>query len=126
MAEQRVEINRTLVGLVTIACFVAAAAIWVFDLEQEHLWLSGFIRVGLLMGALWLALPSGRRPAAWAHVSPATIPLLLVAIVILIRVPFRIAVLVLVVLVVAALVLRPRGRPGHASRTPEPRDPAGQ
>ncbi len=53
------------VGLAAAGCFVLAAGLYVLR-PEEALWRAGALRVGLVMGALWLALPSRDRAAAWA------------------------------------------------------------
>ncbi len=105
-----VEINRPLVGILAIACFVGAGVVWGFDLEQDQtLWMAGFIRVGLLMSAFWLALPSKGRPAAWANVSPWTFAGLIVALFAMTRYP-KMALGMIAVLVVLHFFIRPRVR----------------
>lgn len=65
-------------------------------------------RVGIVMAALWLALPTRDRPAAWANVSLASaLPLVLVALA-LFRIPFRILLPLAGIVLLAGLVLRPR------------------
>lgn len=108
MATEKIEINRPLVGILTICCFLGAAAVSVLR-PQEDLWIAGFIRVGLLMGALWLALPTRSRPAAWANVSPATFVGLIVAILLLPRYP-RLILPAMAILLVLHVVLKPRKR----------------
>lgn len=105
MTDHQVPVNRTLVGLIALACLGAALTIGIVD-TWENLWCAAFVRVGLLMGAFWLALPSRHREAAWANVSPYTILAALVAVVIVAR--WRSAVPIVIVIAVLALVLRPR------------------
>jgi hypothetical protein len=107
MTDQRVPVNRSLVGLIALACLGAAATIGILDTWQ-NMWCAAFVRVGLLMGAFWLALPSRHREAAWANVSPYTILAALVAVFVVAR--WRSALPIVVVIAVLALVLRPRQR----------------
>ena len=110
MNNQSVPINRPLVGIITVACFVAAGVIWQFRLDAENqMWLAGFVRVGLLMGAFWLALPSKGRTAAWANVSPWTLAGILLAIFTVVRFPRTIVPLVLS-LGLIGIFLRPKQR----------------
>ena len=105
-----VEINRPLVGILAIACFVGAGVVWGFELENEqNLWVAGFIRVGLLMSAFWLALPSKGRAAAWANVSPWTFAGLIAALFAMTRYP-KMAMGMIIVLVVLHFFIRPRIR----------------
>ncbi len=60
--------KRFRVGLIALICLAVAIGAFVTgDLNSP--WVSACLRVGLVMGALWLALPTKTRPAAWAHLS---------------------------------------------------------
>ena len=120
---KRTTISRPLVGLITLALLGTWGAMWLLhaagavDAESQplKLWWAGFGRVGLVMLALWLALPSKDRPAAWANVSkPMLVGVLLVVVLVAVR-PW-IAVPLLAFLAIASLFLRPR-----AKRRPESR-----
>lgn len=106
MTDTQVPVNRSLVGLLAIICVVAGAAVGYFD-SLENVWCGSFVRTGLLLGAFWLALPSGRREAAWANVSPWTLVAALGAALIFVRRP-KIFFVILAVLIVAAVVIKPR------------------
>lgn len=41
--------------------------------NANEMWIAGFMRAGLMTGAVWLALPTKNREAAWANVSPWTL-----------------------------------------------------
>ena len=110
MTDQKIEINRTMVGIITVGCFIAAGVIWWLDLEKgNRLWQAGFIRVGLLMGAFWFALPTKYREAAWANVSPWTFVGILLAVLLLPRYP-RVILPAIVVLSILGWFLRPKKR----------------
>lgn len=110
MANQAtIEINRPLVGILAFACFIGAAVVWGFDLEQDKLWRAGFIRVGMLMSAFFIALPKKGRAAAWANVSPWTFAGLILAVFAIARFP-KVAISMLIVLAVIHFVFRPRQR----------------
>ncbi len=68
---RKVPINRTAVGLIALGCLVASLGLFFFY-PEDVMWRSGFTRIGLLMGAFWLALPTKKRDAAWASVSLQT------------------------------------------------------
>lgn len=109
--DDKITISRTMVGVLTIGCFVLAGVVkmvW----PSDAMWFAGFIRVGLVMGALWLALPTKTRPAAWANVSPATFVGLLVGAVLLPRYP-RVVVVSGIILLALNFVLKPRGSRGR-------------
>lgn len=108
MANKEIEISRPLVGFLTLGCF--AGAIYVFMMHPDQkLWLSGFIRVGLLMTAFWIALPTRTRPAAWSRVSPLTFVLLLAGLLVLPRYP-RLIIPLGIVVGLLSVFLRPRRR----------------
>ena len=69
MAQQKVPVNRTLTGFLTIACLVVGFGA-LFYMPERRAVAAAFIRVGVLLGAFWLALPTKTREAAWANVSP--------------------------------------------------------
>ena len=73
MARQTtININRPLVGICALLCF-AGALVLLFtggDSQDTQLWLAACVRVGLLLSAFWIAMPTSTRAAAWANVSP--------------------------------------------------------
>lgn len=69
MSSDSRQVNRALVGVLAIACLIGAFVVYLFD-SWENIWCGSFVRVGLLLGAFWLGLPSKGRAAAWADVSP--------------------------------------------------------
>lgn len=118
---QKIAVNRPLVGILAVVCLGAAVAIGVAfpDDNTWNLWQGGFMRVGLLLSAFWLALPTRNREAAWANLSPSTFIAVLIVLMALVRFPLRIMVPLLAVLIVIGLLLRPRDkkRPiNHPSR----------
>lgn len=111
MAQQKVAVNRTLTGILTIVCLVSGFAMLVYMPAREAV-AAALIRVGLLLGAFWLALPTKTREAAWANVSPALlIGSLAAAVAIAVR-PALIRVLlpILVALLIVGYVLKPRDK----------------
>jgi hypothetical protein len=74
--------KRFLVGGVALFCLVSAAALWIFtEKPEENAFLAGVTRVGIVMGALWLALPKHGENVAWGKTATLLIPaLILVAI----------------------------------------------
>ncbi|MGH7127927.1 MAG: hypothetical protein ACREJB_02165 [Planctomycetaceae bacterium] len=112
MSSKHVTINRTLVGVLALGCLAAALALWLAGPDQESLslWQAGFVRVGLVLVALWIALPSRHRPAAWANLSLPMFIGGLIALVALLRIPLRILLPLAVVLAIVGVLVRPRGR----------------
>ena len=74
MNDAKIPVNRNLVGILAIACLVSALVIFLKypGNESWQLWQAGFTRVGLVMCAFWLALPSRYQQAAWANLSATT------------------------------------------------------
>ena len=113
--QEKVPINRPLVGILALVCLGAGATIFFIYRgdESSQMWQAGFTRVGLVMVALWLALPSRKRNAAWANVSWTTFIGLILALFAVARFKWAVIPAVLVIAVVGS-VLRPREkrRPG--------------
>lgn len=112
MSNQTVTLNRPLVGVIALVCLCAFAVLR-FGVEETNenyqLWASAFGRVGLVMGALWIALPTKGRPAAWAEVSSNTFLGLLLAVIGIAWRP-KVAIPVVIVVGILALVLKPRSK----------------
>jgi hypothetical protein len=64
--------RRRRVGWVAIVCLVAAAGGFAVE-GFESAWAAAASRVGIVLGALWLCLPTKTRPAAWASLSPGKV-----------------------------------------------------
>ncbi len=109
MTTQKVAVNRHLVGLLALMCLVAAGIILLGfgNNLQLRQWGSAFLRVGLVLAAFWIALPTRYRDAAWAEVNPLVIPGFVVAFLLLAYRP-RIGIPILVVAAVFGFLLRPR------------------
>jgi len=109
--EGKVTLNRPLVGIIALACVGAFATLYFTgDSSAENknqMWAAAFLRVGLLMGALWLALPGKGKEAAWAKVSTNTLLGLFLAVLGIAWRP-RIAIPFLLVLGILALFIKPR------------------
>jgi len=112
MQQSKTAVSRPLVGFLSIGLFGVA-----FVLSLWPNLLSGAAgatvggaaaRVGVVMAALWLALSSRNRPAAWAKVNiTSALPLVLVAMA-LFRIPFRILIPLAVFVLLVGIVLRPK------------------
>ncbi len=96
-----------------MVCLIVAGILeWQVTVEQfaqKEAATGAFMRVGLLMFAFWLALPTKKRDAAWANVSPWFFVGLILAIV-GVAVRPKIAVPLIVVLSIFGFVLRPRNK----------------
>ena len=114
MTDGKVSLNRPLVGIIALACLGTSAGLWISGSatgETSAVMGGGaaaaFLRVGLLMAALWLALPPKGQEAPWAKVTPGTLIGLLLAIFVVIRMKWMIIPL-LAVFGIVALIVRPR------------------
>jgi hypothetical protein len=76
---------------------------------------AGFIRVALVLGALWCAMPTRNREAAWARVSPWAIVGIILAAVLLVR-HLRVLLPLAMALAAVGYFLRPRNRGSRTSR----------
>lgn len=110
-----IQLSRPLVAAVSIVCLAIGAMWWFFTVgEQMPIWPGVFVRIGMFLGALWLALPTNSRPAAWAKVSPWTFGGIFVVILMFARNPrmaigwMRVLVPMLIVVSILTLILRPK------------------
>ena len=106
-------VSRLGTGLIAIGCVIAGCYIWADqpDDKRSMLWAAGFMRAGALLAAIWLALPTKNRPAAWAQMSKAKLAGFVVAIVAMVAQP-KVFVPLFAILVVVSFFLRP-GRSRH-------------
>lgn len=105
MNEDELRSKRVLVGLIAVVC-LSVSVVLLFFPGNEGLQ-GACVRVGLLLGAFWLALPTRTRPAAWKGLASNWI--LLTAIVTAVFIPRAKAMFpVLAVFIAIALFARPR------------------
>ena len=111
MSHEKIAVNRTLVGVLALACLIAAGVIMFQGATAGNalMWQGAFVRVGIVMAAFWLALPTKNREAAYANVSPTTFVGLILGIFAVARYP-RTVLPVLIVIAVIGYFLRPRRR----------------
>ncbi|MCP4171376.1 MAG: hypothetical protein GY758_11455 [Fuerstiella sp.] len=99
--------RRVYVGLLAVASLIGAVVLLFYpgnDGVQGAL-----VRVGLVMGAFWLALPTKTRPAAWkGMMSGWTAPGLIITALVIPRLKFMFPVLAIIVGI--AYFARPRTR----------------
>ncbi|MFO0918892.1 MAG: hypothetical protein U0872_11330 [Planctomycetaceae bacterium] len=113
MTTRSIPVNRAAVGLIAGACFAAAAMLavasaWIPENSSLVLWQGGCVRIGLLMGAFWLALPGKHQQAAWTDLSPKTIGMMLLVFLLMTRIPLRVLLPGGLVVGTLLLFLRPR------------------
>lgn len=99
--------RRRRVGWVAIACLVVATGGFAAE-GFESAWAAAASRVGIVLGALWLCLPTRTRPAAWASLSPGKVAAVGIAAVLMNRIKIFLPFLAVAGLIVWAL--RPRNK----------------
>ena len=102
-------INRTLTGILAVLFTSSGVFVMAFVDGLEGLD-AALLRTGVLLGALWLALPTRTREAAWANVSPVAFVAILIAGVAIVARP-RVLLFVVpigIALGVLSVFLRPR------------------
>ncbi len=111
MNSQPVTVNRSLVGAIALGLLAIAGLMWLLGLEgSQDIWRGACMKVGLVMGALWLALPSITRNgelgrASWTAVLGAIVVALIIA---KTKVSLKIVIPVLIAAAIAVRLLRPR------------------
>jgi hypothetical protein len=87
---QKVTINRTLVGWLALAFLIGAVASFVTeDKETATLWQGICTRLGVLLAALWLALPKDGTLGRWAEISILKLLVIVLALIVVVRAPQR-------------------------------------
>lgn len=97
--------RRQRVGWVAAAC-LAAATIGFASQGYENAWASAASRVGIVLAALWLCLPTKTRPAAWAAITPVKLAVIVMAALLSYRLKFFLPLLLAAGIV--GWVLRPK------------------
>lgn len=113
MSGEKIPINRTMVGVISLVCFLTAGYLYNFvtveQFAQQEIATGAFMRVGLLMFAFWLALPGKNREAAWANVPPWFFAVLFLVVIGIAMRP-KIAIPLVLVFAVLGFFLRPRNK----------------
>lgn len=110
-ASSQVPVNRTLVGILAVLCLVSGAVLMLSGSTGPiALWQGALFRVGVVLAAFWLALPSRTREAAWARVPIWQVVGVLLVILAVARSPAAAKVLIPAAFALAGilLALRPR------------------
>ncbi len=105
--DQKVTINRSLVGWLAMA-FLAGFVIALVTgpKDSADVWQGICSRVGVVLGALWLALPKDGTLGKWAEVSILKLAVIVLAIVAVVRAP-RKYLPILLAIAAAGRFLRP-------------------
>ena len=105
MSDQDLVRKRTPVGVIAVGCLVGYGILFFWP-EHEGVQ-AAFLRVGLLMAAFWLAMPSKSRPAAWKPLqSQWTLPVMVIGAVLLPRLKYMLPLIAF--FAVVAWFARPR------------------
>ena len=110
-SSQNVTINRALVGTIAVAMLGGAGVLWPFA-GSQNIWIGACLKVGLVMGALWLALPTISRHGSFGQASWATVIGAIALLLVLTgkNANFRIILPMLVVVGGLIAILRPRSK----------------
>lgn len=110
MDSQTLAGKRLIVGIISIVCLAGSALLWLFGGNPETNPLLGALtRVGIVLGALWLALPRTGENIVWSRALPPVVAIV-VAFAVLRRAGWWIVPLALLV-AIAIVVIRPKKRP---------------
>ena len=106
--DQKVTINRSLVGWLSLA-FLAGFVISLVTGPKDtaDVWQGICSRVGVVLGALWLALPKDGTLGKWAEVSVLKLVMIVAIFIAVVRAPRKYLPLLLAI-AAAARFLRPR------------------
>ena len=88
MPRPRLEINRKLTGWIALFFLVGGAIAWLGNIGSEMVG-AGMLRNGLVLGALWLALPTQNRKAAWEDISWSSVVLVFLTALVFLSARFR-------------------------------------
>lgn len=103
--------NRWSIGLIAASCFALAVLVhFTVHSGAAELWEGSLSRVGVVMCAVWLGLPTRTRDAAWAHISWQTLAGVMLGLVMIVRSKVPLKFLIPAALFSAGVyfVLRPR------------------
>jgi hypothetical protein len=99
--------KRKQIGLLALACLGLALCLWFFARDPEHnVLLAGVTRVGIVLGALWLALPKNGATWMWQKAGPVLI--VAVALIALAGRALRYTIPIAILLAIILVLLRPR------------------
>jgi len=101
----RIAVSRPLVGILALLCLGGGLVLLLWDTSTAPLG-GTLLRVGVLLGALWLALPLRKSTTAAARFSPFVLVAVLAGLMLIVRRPAAI-IPSLVLVAVLGLLLRP-------------------
>ena len=95
ISEEELRSKRIYVGVLAVLFLAAGLGLMVFQPDKDGMQ-GALMRVALLLGAFWLAMPTKSRPAAWSKVSPLTVGIAIVSAMLLPRLRYLIPVIIAV------------------------------
>jgi hypothetical protein len=113
MEDSNAAARRLLVGVIAVGLLTAAALLWILPGTSTPgptaMWRGTCGRVGTVLAAFWLAMPTRTRPAAWANLNPRSVAAVGICL-LAIRFPLRFLVPAAAALLFLGVFLRPKDR----------------
>ena len=101
--------RRRRVGWTALAC-LCVAFVGLATAEENSVWAAAAMRIGFVLGALWLCFPTKTRPAAWAVLTQGRLAALVIGALLWPRI--KAAVPFLAIAAIVIWFIRPRGKRG--------------
>lgn len=101
--------RRRRVGWTAIVC-ICVAVVGFATTEENLVWAAAAMRIGFVLGALWLCFPTKTRPAAWAVLTQGRLAALVIGALLWPRIKSAIPFLAIVAILL--WFIRPRGKRG--------------
>lgn len=115
MNASKTQVSRPMVGALAVACLLAWGGMFALPERSNStdLWHGAFLRIGVVMIAFYVSLPSRKRDAAWSGIKVSTLAAAAFLAFLTARLRFAI-VPIAIAIVTIGLYLRPRDkrRPG--------------
>ncbi len=99
--------RRRRVGVIALACGLASIyGLW--GGYQDSAWPAACLRIGIVLGALWLCLPVHRRPTVWNGLGRGRLAVLVLMAIFVNRI--KVLAPILLIIGIAAWIVRPKKR----------------
>ncbi|MDA1229579.1 MAG: hypothetical protein O2856_02270 [Planctomycetota bacterium] len=99
--------RRRRVGWMAILC-LSVAVFGLATTEHDTVWAAGAMRIGIVLGALWLCFPSKTRPAAWAALTQGRLTAIVIGAFFMNRLKYALPFVAIAATVI--WFIRPRGK----------------
>lgn len=123
MSNQTVTVNRSLVGAIAIVLLAMAGVLLGLGVDgTQGMWAGACLKVGLVVAALWLALPTLTSRSDFGQASWVTVAITMAAVIVIVwkKVPLQVILPTLGAFLFAVRILGPRrsqpGPPSHPKR----------